>query len=151
MKYLVKMENIMNYVTFKIDETTSGDFVLFLHNHHQKLVSEVFRSRDLDDVVSKLKDEMKYRKHFMSAYSNYLPVFNIIEDLKQKYPDGKNERFPENWKKVIELYGCYGKELDDSTYRESREIEKLFKTKSPEWVWQNRITLVAERLFIRDF
>lgn len=141
----------MNYVTFKIGETKSGDFVLFLHNHHQKLISEVFRSRDLDEAVSKLKEEIKNRKHFMSAYSNYMPVFNIIEDLRQKYLDGKNERFPENWKNVIELYGYYGKELDDSTYRESREIEKLFKTKNPVWVWQNRMTLVAERLFIRDF
>ena len=141
----------MNYVTFKIIETQSWDFVLFLHNHDQKLISEKFRSKDIDEVVSKLKDEMNYRRHFMSAYSNYMPVFNIIENLKQKYPDGKNERFPENWKKVIELYGCYGKELDDSTYIESREIETLFKTKSPEWVWQNRTKLVAERLFIRDF
>ena len=141
----------MNYVTFKIGETKSGDFVLFLHNYHQKLISEKFRSKDIDEVVSKLKDEMKYRKRFMSAYSNYMPVFNIIEDLKQKYPDGKNERFPEGWERPFELYGCYGSELDDSTYRESREIENLFKTKSPVWVWQNRIRLIAKRLFIGDF
>ena len=92
---------MMNYVTFKIGETKSGDFVLFLHNHHQKLISEKYRSKDLDEVVSKLKEEMKYRKHFMSAYSNYMPVFNIIEDLKQKYPDGKNERFPEELEKCF--------------------------------------------------
>jgi hypothetical protein len=145
------MENIMNYVTFKIDETKSGDFVLFLHNHHQKLISEVFRSKDLDQVVSKLKGKMEYRKHFMNALCNYVPVLNIIDDLEQKYPDAKNDKFPEEWKRPLELYGCYGKELDDSTYRESREIEKLFTTKSPLWIWKNRIRLVAERLFIRDF
>jgi len=43
----------------------------------------------------------------MSAYSNYMPVFSIIKDLKEKYPDGENERFPEGWEKPIELYGCY--------------------------------------------
>ena len=141
----------MNYVTFKIVETKSGDFVLFLHNHDQKLISEKFRSKAIDEVVSKLKDEMQYRRRFMSAYSNYMPVFNIIEDLKQKYPDGENERFPEGWEKPIDLYGCYGKELDDTNYWESREIEKMFKSKSPVWVWQNRVSLVAERVFIRDF
>ena len=141
----------MNYVTFKIGETKSGEFVLFLHNHPHKIISEIFGSEDLDEVVSKLKNQMEYRKRLMRAQSNYMPVLNIIEDLNEKYPDGKNERFPEGWERPIELYGCYGKELDDSTHTESREIEMLFKTKSPVWVWQNRVRLVAERLFIRDF
>lgn len=141
----------MNYVTFKIGETKSGEFVLFLHNHPHKIISEIFRSEDLAEVVSKLKEQMEYRKRLMSAQSNYMPVYNIIEDLNEKYPDGKNERFPEGWEKPIELYGSYGKELDDTNYWESREIEKLLKTKSPVWIWQNRIRLVSERLFIRDF
>ena len=71
----------MNYVTFKIIETRSGEFVLFLHNHSRKLVSEVFRSKILDEVVKKLKDQMDYRKRFMSALSNYGPVLNIIDEL----------------------------------------------------------------------
>ena len=37
----------MNYVTFKIAETKGGDFVLFLHNYHQKLISEKFRSKNI--------------------------------------------------------------------------------------------------------
>jgi len=141
----------MNYVTYKMLETKRGEFVLFLNNHDQKLISEVFRSRDLDAVVNRLKKEMKYRKHFLNALSNYTPVLNKIDELEQKYPDGMNEQFPEGWKRPLELYGCYGMELDDWTYRESREIEKLLKTKEPEWVWNNRMRLVAERIFIREF
>jgi len=132
-------------------ETKGGEFVLFLNNHSWKLVSEVCRSRDLDEVVNRLKLEMKKRKHFMGALSNYIPVLNKIDELEDKYPDGMQERFPEGWERPLELYGCYGKELEDSTYRESREIEKLLETKSPEWVWKNRRRLVAERLFIREF
>ena len=41
-------------------------------------------------------------------------------------------------------------ELDDSTYRESRELGKLLQNKSPEWIWKNRMRLVAESLYIRD-
>jgi len=141
----------MNYVTFKMIETKGGEFVMFLNNHSRKLVSEVCRSRDLDEVVSRLKKEMKYRKHFMNALSNYTPVLSKIDELKQKYPDGMQEQFPEGWERPLELYGCFGKELEDSTYRESREIEKLLETKSSTWIWENRIRLVAERLFIRDF
>jgi len=141
----------MNYVTFKAIETKGGEFVLFLNNHSQKLVSEVCRSRDLDEVVDRLKLEMKKRKHFMNALSNYLPVLNIIDELEGKYPYGMQERFPEGWTDPLDLYGCYGKELDDSVYRESREIEKLLQTKSPEWIWNSRLRLVAERIFIREF
>ncbi len=41
----------MNNVTFKILERQNGEFVLFLHNHGQKLVCEEFRSRNLEAVV----------------------------------------------------------------------------------------------------
>ena len=43
-----------NYVTFKIIETRDGVFVLYLHNHDQKLIDEQHRSTDLDEVVDKL-------------------------------------------------------------------------------------------------
>ena len=61
----------MNYVTFKIIETPSGEFVLFLHNHAKKLVSEEFRSKNLEEVVNRLEGGMEYRKHFMNALGNY--------------------------------------------------------------------------------
>ena len=66
----------MNYVTFKIKETRDGDFVLYLHNHHQHKVYEKFRSRSLDEVVGKLKKVMEFRRRFMNALSNYSPVLD---------------------------------------------------------------------------
>ena len=47
-----------------------GEFVLYLHNHGQKLVSEQFRSKDLDQVAEALKEKMEYRRHFNNALSN---------------------------------------------------------------------------------
>ena len=47
-----------NYVTFRIVETRNEDWILYLHNHSQRLVSEQFRSRDLDEVVTKLKGQI---------------------------------------------------------------------------------------------
>ena len=141
----------MHYVTFKIIESRRRDFVLYLHNHSKKLIKENYRSKNIDKVVERLKKEMKHREHFMNALSNYIPVLNRIDKLEEKYPDGKYEKFPDGWTDPLELYGCYGNELDDSTYRESRELEKLLQTKSPEWIWKNRMRLVAESLYIRDF
>ena len=54
----------MNYVTFRIKETKDGQFVLYLHNHAQEKVYEQLRSKNLDEVVEKLKKEMEHRRHF---------------------------------------------------------------------------------------
>ncbi len=142
----------MNYVTFKIIESRKGYFVLFLHNHSRKLVSEVFRSKILDEVVKKLKSQMDYRKRFMSALSNYIPVLNIIDELTEKYPDG--EEFPEDWDDPLELYGDYIKELktpDVDLNLERRSILGFIEEHDAQWVWDQRKSLVAERIFIRDF
>ena len=61
----------MNYVTFKIEEERDGEFVLYLINHSQELTSEQLRSKNIDEVVTKLKEEMRYRKHFMNALGNF--------------------------------------------------------------------------------
>jgi len=140
----------MHYVIFKIIESRRGEFVLYLNNYSKKLIKEIYRSKNIDEVVERLKKEMKYREHFMNALSNYMPVLNRIDNLEKKYPDGMNEKFPNGWIDPHELYGCYGNELDDSTYRENRELEELLRTKSPEWIWKNRMRLVAESLYIRD-
>jgi hypothetical protein len=141
----------MHYVTFKIIETKGREFILYLHNHSQKLISEKCRSENLDEIVEVLKKEMKYRKHFMNALNNYIPVLNRIDYLKQKYPDGRNERFPDEWTDPLKLYGCYANELVNSKDKERQELIKLLDTHSPKWIWENRMRLVAERLFIRDF
>ena len=59
-----------NYVTFRIVETRNGEWKLYLHNHGRRLVSEKFRSKDLDEAVKKLKGQVKYRQHFNNALSN---------------------------------------------------------------------------------
>jgi hypothetical protein len=144
----------MSYVTFKIIENQSGEFVLFLHNHSNKLISERFRSKNLDEVVNKLKGEMEYRRHFMNALGNYAPVLGINEELKEKYADGEAEEFPAGWSDPLELYGSYIKDLITpglNLDRERTDLLSLLEKHSPEWVWENRMRLVAERIFIRDF
>ena len=144
----------MNYVTFKIIETRKGEFVLFLHNHSQKLISQIIRSQNLDEVVERLKKEMDYRKRFMGALSNYRPVLNIIDELDEKYPDGATEKFPEDWDYPLELYGCYAHELAIPSFDlniERNDLLGLLAEHSPQWVWDQRISLVAERIFLRDF
>ncbi|MFO7557650.1 MAG: hypothetical protein R6X10_02380 [Desulfobacterales bacterium] len=69
----------MNYVTFKIMEQKDGEFVLYLHNHDRKKVFEQCRSKDIDEVIERLKKEMAYRKHFMNALGN-MGIMSIFED-----------------------------------------------------------------------
>jgi len=73
-----------NYVTLKIIETRDGEFVLYLHNHEQKLISEQHRSGDLDEVVDRLKEKISYRKHFMNALNNFVPVLEASDTLEDK-------------------------------------------------------------------
>ena len=144
----------MNYVTFKIKETRDGQFILNLHNHHQQKVYENFRSRNLDEVVGKLKKEMECRRQYMNALSNYAPVMDGIDQLESKYSDASKETFPEGWTDPLDLYGAYGQELDKPGFdldRERADLQVLLDEKGPEWVWQYRLRLVAERGFIREF
>ena len=144
----------MNYVTFKIVETHKGQFVLFLHNHLKNLVSEQFRSKDLNEVVNRLKGGMEYRKRFMSALGNYIPVLNSIDDLRDKYQDAAAEEYPVGWTDPLELYGGYLKTLialDLDLNKERDDLLRLLETHDPDWVWNNRVRLVAERIFINDF
>jgi hypothetical protein len=144
----------MNYVTFKIKETKDGQFVLKLHNHHQQKVYETFRSKDLDEVVSKLKKEMEYRRRLMNALINYAPVMDGIDRLESKYQDASKETFPDGWTDSLDLYGAYRKELDKpgaDLDQERADLKELLDEKGPEWVWQNRQRLAAERVFIREF
>ena len=144
----------MNYVTFKIIETQDGEFVLSLHNHSKELVSEQFRSDNLDEVVNRLKREMKYRKHFMNALGNYSPVPKIIDDLTEKYTEGSAGAFPEGWTDPLELYGSYAQELitaKSHLKKERHELLSVLENQNPDWVWENRQRLIAERIFIRNF
>ena len=144
----------MNYVTFKIIETRSGEFVLYLHNHARKLVSEQHRSKNLEEVVNRLQESTEYRKHFMNALGNYMPVIKIIEDLKGKYAYGTSDEFPKDWADPLELYGDYLQDLITPNLdldKERSDVLALVEKQGSEWVWENRLNLVAERIFIRDF
>lgn len=144
----------MNYVTFRIKETKDGEFVLYLHNHPQQKVHEQLRSRNLDEVVEKLKKEMEYRRHFMNAMGNYAPVMGFMDKLEARFPDAGAEAFPNGWTDPLELYGQYRKELikrGADLNRERADLQEVLNKRGPEWVWQYRLKLVAERAFIRDF
>jgi hypothetical protein len=144
----------MHYVTFRIKETKDGQFVLYIHNHAQEKVYEQLRSKNLDEVVEKLKKEMEYRRRFVNALSNYVPVMGAIDELEAKYPDAQAEIYPEDWTDPLALYGEYRQELKEPRYdlnRERGDLQKLLDEKGPKYVWQYRLRLVAERVFMRDF
>ena len=69
----------MNYCTFTINETREGEFILFLYNHSREVVFERFRSKNLDEVVSRLKEDMKYRRGFRGALSN-MGFMSILDE-----------------------------------------------------------------------
>jgi hypothetical protein len=141
-------------VTFKIEETPEGEFVLYLNNHGQGLVTEEYCSKDLDEVVKVLKDKIDYRRHFDNAMDNYAPVMNHIDELCDKYPEVKDEEYPGDWEDPLELYGCLVQEMQVKGMdldQERNALRKLMENHAPEWVWDNRRRLVAERLFIDEF
>ena len=142
----------MNYVTFRIKETKDGQFILSLHNHAKKLVAEQCRSKNLDEVVERLKKGMNYRTHFNNALGNYAPVFGFMDKLEARFPEAGAEAFPDGWNDPLELYGQYRQELmKPGVDRERSDLQDLLDKRGPEWVWQYRLKLVAERVFIRDF
>ncbi len=144
----------MNYVTFRIEETVEGEFVLFLHNHSLREVHEQIRSRNLDEVVAKLKDQMEYRRRFMNALGNHAPVMGIAEKLKAERSGTQDRPFPRNWTDPLELYGEYRRELEvrgADLDEERAELRVILDRHGPEYVWNSRRRLVAERLFLKDF
>jgi hypothetical protein len=144
----------MNYVTFKIKKIKDEEFVLYLHNHPQQKVYEQLRSKNLDEVVDKLKKGMSYRMHLTNAMHNYTPVFRFMDELEAQFPDAGAEAFPDGWTDPLELYGQYRKELMEpgaDLNRERADLQEVLDKHGPEWVWQYRLKLVAERVFIRDF
>jgi hypothetical protein len=144
----------MHYVTFRIKETKGGDFVLYLHNHAQEKVYEQLRSKNLEEVLDKLKKGMDYRRHFNNALGNYTPVFRYMDELGAKFPEAPSQKFPEDWTDPLDLYGVYLQELIHPRVdlgRERADWQELLNKKGPEYVWQCRLRLVAERVYMRDF
>ena len=139
----------MNYVTFKIEETRNGQFVLFLHNHLQKKVFEKFRSSDLAEVFKRLKEEMKVRSDHMTALNDHASVLEFFNSIEMKYPDANEETFPKNWNDPLDLYGQYRWELEKPGFdlnRERKNIIMLLKKHGSKWIWQNRLKLITESI-----
>jgi hypothetical protein len=79
---------------------------------------------------------------------------NIIDAFCKKYPDAAAEEFPEGWTDPLELYGCYLQELmtpDLDLDKERNDLLELLEKYDPQWVWNHRVKLVAERIFIHNF
>ena len=103
---------------------------------------------------SKNTPNEKMAEGFKRALSNYIPVLKNIDVLDEKYPDKYKEEYPESWNDPLELYGCYLNELnlsEDQKTKERISINELISRHSPQWVWQNRMRLVAEIIYIRDY
>ena len=103
---------------------------------------------------SKNRSNKKMAEGFKRALSNYIPVLRNIDDLDEKYPDKYKEKYPENWNDPLELYGCYLSEInlsEEQKLAERAAINELISRHSPQWVWQNRMRLVAEIIYIRDY
>jgi hypothetical protein len=103
---------------------------------------------------SKNISKEKMAEGFKRALSNYIPVLKNIDDLDEKYPGKYKEEYPEAWNDPLELYGCYldGLNLsDDQKAKERISINEFISRYSPKWVWENRMRLVAEIIYIRDY
>jgi hypothetical protein len=91
---------------------------------------------------------------FKRALSNYIPVLNIIDGLGEIYPERHKEEYPEGWTDPLELYGYYLNELNLSEVQKTEEkisINEFISRYSTKWVWENRMRLVAEMIYIRGY
>jgi hypothetical protein len=137
-----------------IRRTYEGQFVLIHIDKTQKFETEKHRSVDLDEVVDRLLDGHGKNNTQRRLSRDYRPVLEIIRYLVQEYPAIDDEDFPVNWTDPLELYGCIREELIGSEVNpdhERREIANLVFYKGPEWVWKNRLRLVAEKVFVSEF
>ena len=103
---------------------------------------------------SKNRPNEKMVESYQRALSNYIPVLKNIDDLDEKYPGKYKEEYPEDWKDPLELYGCYLEELhlnEEEKAKERITINEFIDRHSAKWVWENRMWLVAETIYIRHY
>jgi hypothetical protein len=105
-------------------------------------------------IDSKNISKEKMREGFKRALSNCMPVLKNIDDLDEKYPGKYKEEYPEGWTDPLELYGCYLEELNLNEEEKAKEritINEFIDRHSAKWVWENRMWLVAETIYIRRY
>jgi hypothetical protein len=69
---------------------------------------------------------------FKRALSNYIPILKNIDDIDEKNPGKYKEEYPKGW-------------------NDPPSTNEFVSRYSPQWVWENRIRLVAEMIYIRDY
>ena len=144
----------MSFDGLSIRRTDEGHFILVHIDKAQKLEKEKHRSVDLNEVVDRLLDGHGKSNTQRRLSPDYGPVLESMRYLVQKYTQIDDEDFPVNWTDPLELYGCIREELIGSEVNmdhERREIANLVFYKGPEWVWKNRLRLVAEKVSVSEF
>ncbi len=132
-----------------IRKTDKGHFTLVQLDKTQKRVTEKHCSGELEEVIDRLLDRREKTSAPEQRARDYGPVLEIIKKLARTYPCLNDEDFPANWSDSLDLYGCLIHELVrlridmDS---ERRKLAGLIFDSGPEWVWKNRLRLVAERV-----
>jgi len=133
----------------RIRRTDEGHFALVRMDKAQKKVTEKHCSGNLEEVIERLLDQHeKTRKQARSA-RDYGPVLDAIRNLSRDYPCLNHEDFPADWTDPLELYGCLVRELarvQIDTDAERRRLAGQIFDCGPEWIWKNRLRLVAERV-----
>jgi hypothetical protein len=146
-------EVAMSLDGLSIRRTDEGHFVLVHIDKTQKLETEKHRSVDLDEVVDRLLDGHGKNNTQSRLSQDYGPVLESMKYLVQKHAEIDQEDFPVNWTDPLELYGCIREELIGfgvNLNQESMKVANLVFYKGPEWVWKNRLRLVAEKVFVRE-
>lgn len=133
----------------RIRKTDKGHFTLVQLDRTQKRVTENHCSGELEEVIDSLLDQREQTTALAERARDYGPVLETIKNLSGSYPCLNDEDFPANWSDSLELYGCLVQELarlrvDPDTER--RKLAGLIFDSGPEWVWKNRLRLVAERV-----
>jgi hypothetical protein len=132
-----------------IRKTGAGHFTLVKTDKARHRVTEKHCSGSLEEVIERLLDQHENARAQAKRARDYGPVLEIIRRLCRDYPGLNHEDIPADWTDPLALYGCLVQELArfqiDPTAERKRLAGLLFD-KGPEWVWKNRLRLVAERI-----
>jgi hypothetical protein len=133
----------------RIHKTDKGRFALVQLDKAQKRVAERHGSGDLEEMIDQLLDRHEKNSAQGKRARDYAPVLESIKNLSRDYPCVNDEDFPANWTDSLDLYGCLLQEL--ARFRidmdsERKKLASLIFDSGPEWVWKNRLRLVAEKV-----
>lgn len=132
-----------------IRRTGAEHFTLVRMDEAQRKVTEKHCSGNLEEVIERLLDQHEKTRRQAKIARDYGPVLAAIRNLSRGYPCLDREDFPADWTDPLELFGCLVRELARvriDTAAERRRLTRLIFDCGPEWVWKNRLRLVAERI-----